>query len=180
MDIATVESQKRSVKFVGCLIFCTNVWIAPLPGVKTKRGWAFVTTCADTPDLGANLWVSGTLIGASLSKTALHMHVCIYACLFGPTTYLSTFKYFTIECWRTLTCISAKPWEQAWRITARLLGRRERVQVECVGSTHGNLLSDKTMVWVWRSRDTASCKRQLNVQWRGLLQVSASDDSSYI
>ena len=45
------------------------------------------------------------LIGASLSEphtsmTAMRKCVCIYACLFGPTTYckfqMSTFKYFTM------------------------------------------------------------------------------------
>ena len=33
------------------------------------------------------------------------------------------------------------------RVTAKM------IQVECVGSTHGNLLSDQTMVWVWWSCD---------------------------
>ena len=110
---------KRVCKTCWLFGFCTNIWIKPLHGVLIKRDWAFVTRCADTSDLGANLWVLDTSIGASLSEphtcmTALDMRVCICACLFGLTTYrkfqMSTFKYLMIECPRMPTCTSAKLW----------------------------------------------------------------------
>ena len=59
--------------------------------------------------------------------------------------------------------------------TARSVWKRARVkmsELECIGSTHGNLLSDKTMDDCV-PRQAASGREQ-HVRWWGLLQVSAA------
>ena len=68
--------------------------------------------------------------------------------------------------------------------TAASVWRRARaktIQVDCVGSMHGNLHSDKiyscvTLMIMWHGRLSY---RQNNVQWQGLLQVSTWHDCSY-
>ena len=56
--------------------------------------------------------------------------------------------------------------------------RAKTIQVESTDSTRSYLLSDKTMVWVWQSRDNTGCKwqRAKNVRWLGLLQIGVWHD----
>ena len=70
----------------------------------------------------------------------------------------------------TPPCTSAKPWEQAWRATARLQCRCEREWEQRLLKLNiyvGNLLSDKSMLWVWWWRDKAGCEWQAKKKYSG-------------
>ena len=108
------------------------------------------------------------LIGASLSEphtsvtvlsTCVHLAIC--ACLDWPLTIIPNerIQNFNISRCprRRVLQLSVKGYWQ----TARSAWKRARVktiQVECIGSTHGNLLSE--LWWVWRSRDKAGYEWQ--------------------
>ena len=124
-------------------------------------------------------WASPTL--AWLHCTHIYF-MC--ACLFLPTTYckfqISRFKYFNVHADYTL--VNRR--EQVWRATARLQrpGEREQEQpVECVGSTQGNLYFLINLCYeftiAWQVSQAAGDTK--NVQWQGLLWVSAWYGCSY-
>ena len=114
-----------------------------------------------------------SFIGASLSRphtSVMALCKCVYLCLFvclllGPTTYhkfqMSAFKYLTIECPRTPTCIVLQQScenEHEWLLPdSRVSVKGSESEDDCIGSMHGNLISDKTMVW---SHDKAGCEWQ--------------------
>ena len=128
------------------------------------------------------------IIGVSLSKphtsvTALSTCVCIYLCLFGPTTYRKfqmsgAFKFLM----STSTCTSAKLCEWMWRATARLQGWRERKRERRRFKL--NVLATPTATYFLNYGESgdrvtrqATSDRQLYVRW---LQVCAWHDRSYI
>ena len=104
-----------NVNYVVKLYYC---WTSEISCMWKAVEWA-VSECL--------VWLLGW---AWASPTLAWLHcgsVCVS--MFGPTTYrrfqMSAFKYFTMgACW---TCTSAKPkpWERAWRATARLQVRHE-------------------------------------------------------
>ena len=111
------------------------------------------------------------------------MYVCIRLCLDWPLTENLKSADSNISRWMSTppctSAISAKPWERAWRVTARLQGQRERerlktIQVECLGSTNGNLLSEPC----YESDDRVT--RQAVSDSQHWLQVRAWHDRSYI
>ena len=115
-------------------------------------------------------WVSPTLAGLLCRCVC----VCIYAILLGPTTYckfqMSTFKYFMpwwLHVLSTPTCTSAepKPWERAWRATARLQvwreGERERRRLKLnalIAHTATYFLKYATLVATNQTIAHDSCK----------------------
>ena len=97
-----------------------------------------------------------SIFGASLSELhCAHACVCLLACwlvyLLGPTTYhkfqTSALKYFRkIECPRC-TCTSARPYcvKGYSQTVARKRPGAKMTQAGCVGSTHSNLFTDKSV-----------------------------------
>ena len=70
-------------------------------------------------------------------------------------TCMSAFKYLMIECLHIDVDVyfSREKEREGYCQTAGSAWKRVRakmIQVECIGSTHGNLLSE---LWYWRSRD---------------------------
>ena len=122
-------------------------------------------------------WASPTLAWLHCAR------VCVCLVLGGPTTYrklqMSAFKYFTmvtsVLLWLYIYLTSAnKPWERAWRATARLQHWRQRERERrwfklnaCVGSTQ------TTYFLCYESDDRmtrhAVSDRQQNVRWPSLL-----------
>ena len=141
------------------VIFCTHdLVLAPWVSPCTTELWLIASI------------ILYFIIGGSLSKphtsvTTLSMCVCVcvsvYTCLFGLTTnhkfQISAFNYFTMS---TPTCTSAKPWEQAWRATARLQGRCERERERRRFKL--NVLAARMAFWT---------RVSLMITWQGRLQV---------
>ena len=102
-------------------------------------------------------WASPTLAWLRWARVCVSM----LACLLGPTTYrkfqMSAFNILIFHdvhadvyfrAMRTSVKGYCQTAGSAWKRV-----RAKRIQVECVGSMYGNLLSE--LWWVWRSRGKA-------------------------
>ena len=101
------------------------------------------------------------LIGVSLGKphtSVTALCVCLFVGLFGLTTYgkfqMSAFTPFMVlEC----TYFSSNLWNEDvgllpdCTVSVKESKSKNDLQFECIASTQGNLLCDKSMLWVRRS-----------------------------
>ena len=81
--------------------------------------------------------------------TALCTHVCVcLLVLFVWTDHLTVnLKYFTIECpHRCVLQLSCENEREGLLPDYRVGAKENKSEVQCIGSTKDNLLSDKTMV----------------------------------
>ena len=103
-------------------------------------------------------YVSSYLFIPCISHDGAQWNFELVGLLDQPFTVNFKTNIFHDDWMSTPTWTSAKPWERAWRATARLQGRRkgEREQRRFkLNALAARMASFWTMVWVWRSRDKA-------------------------